>query len=194
VRERGRGDLVVARGQLLDAAVREGGQVVRGATQRVERGPSRLVRKGDGDLGAARERLEQRPLGPGQVLEPVREDRPAVPGVEVVLDALDGVAPPELAVPDAEPVELRPIGRMQPRQVALELSLLDEAGLELGEGASERVGEAREARRGREAVQRGRRDGGADCEPALDVADDGALVVSGSREPPEDIVEGADVA
>ena len=55
--------------------------------ERCERDPTGLVRQRHLHLGAAGERLEQRPLGAGQVLEAVREHRLAVPRVEVGLRA-----------------------------------------------------------------------------------------------------------
>ena len=63
-------------------------EVVGGALRatRTRRGPARTAAR---PATSARpgERLEQRPLGAGQVLEAVREDRLAVPGVEVGLRA-----------------------------------------------------------------------------------------------------------
>ena len=61
----------------------------------------------------AGERLEQRPLGAGQVLEAVGEDRARLPGAEVAGGALGGVAPLELTVPEPEPVELRAVGAVE---------------------------------------------------------------------------------
>src|SRR6185437_9282543 len=48
--------------QLLDAAVREPGEVLRRARERGERVASRLVRERDGHIRAGSERLEQGPL------------------------------------------------------------------------------------------------------------------------------------
>ena len=62
------------------AAAGQGGEIFLRPPERREGGPAGLVRHRDGQLGAGRERLEEAPLRPGQVLEAVREDRTAVPG------------------------------------------------------------------------------------------------------------------
>src|SRR5205085_11321602 len=107
-------------------------------------------------LGAARERLEDRPLCAGEVLEPVREDRLAVPGVEVVPEPLRGAAALDVAVPEL--AELGAVRRVEAREVAADVLGLDECGLELAERAEQRVGEAAEAGGATEAVQARRRD------------------------------------
>ena len=83
MRERRRRDLPVARRELLDGAGGEAGEILGRPPQRGEDRPSRLVRERDRDLGPRGQRLEQRPLRTGQVLEAVGEDRLDVPGVEV---------------------------------------------------------------------------------------------------------------
>ena len=108
MRERGRGELVRARRQLLDPAAGERGEIGGRARQRGEGGAARLVGKRDADVGAAGERLEQRPLGGGQVLEAVGEDGLAAPGVEVAAETLAGAPAKQIAVPEPEPVELAP--------------------------------------------------------------------------------------
>ena len=65
------------------------------------------------DVGAPGERLEQRPLGAGQILEPVGEHRLAVPRVEVGLEPLGGAAAQEVAIPEPEPVELGAVGGVE---------------------------------------------------------------------------------
>ena len=167
VREGGRGDLAVAGRQLFDAACGERRQVVRRPAKRVECGTVRLVGKRDRDLRAPGERLEQRPFGAGQVLEAVREDRAALPGLELGGDALGCVAALKVAVPELEAVELRAVGPVQAGEVALQVGRLDQAGLELAERAGQRIGEAGKARRSAEPVERGRRDRGADDELPL---------------------------
>src|SRR5207247_8152634 len=109
VSELGRRDVAVSRRQLLDAPRRERAQILGRARQRFERRPVRLVRKRDRDLGAAGKRLEQRPLCAGQVLEAVREDRPIAPGLELAGDEVSRVAPLQVAVPEAELLELSAI-------------------------------------------------------------------------------------
>ena len=85
MRERRMRVLRRARAELLDAPVGERGEVVGGA-----RSDANATRPGSYgqrhlNVGAARERFEQRPLGAGQVLEAVREHGLAVPRVEVAL-------------------------------------------------------------------------------------------------------------
>ena len=75
MRQRRRRHRLVARRQLLDGAGSEAGEILGRAPQRREHRPSRLVGKRNGDLGARGQRLEQRPLSAGQILEAVREDR-----------------------------------------------------------------------------------------------------------------------
>src|SRR5258707_69622 len=78
--------LAVARGELFDPRPRQAREVLGGPPKRRERGPPGLVRQRDAHLGAGGERLEERPLGAGQILEAVREDGLRLPGVEVGLE------------------------------------------------------------------------------------------------------------
>src|SRR5439155_3744894 len=192
VGERGRCDLPVAGWKLLDAAVRERGQIVRGPPERLERRAVRLVRERDRHLDPPGQCLDEGPLGAGQVLEPVREHRPTGPGVELARDPLDGIAALEVAVPELEPVELGTVRGVKRAEIALEVARLDEPGLELGQRTAERVGEPGEARGWAEPVQRGRGDGGADEQLALGVGDHRSRRPAVARELAEDIVEGAD--
>src|SRR5438477_5702856 len=132
-----------ARWQLLDV-LRERREIVRGAPQGRKRVSPRLVRERDRDLRAAGERLEQRPFRAGQVFEAVREDGFAVPGRELACDPLGRIATLELAVPEAEPVEVLAIRRVELRELAVEVTRLEQRGLELGDGCAEGVGKARE--------------------------------------------------
>src|SRR5581483_3739082 len=113
------------------------------------RHPPGLVGERDVDVGAPRERLEQAPLHRSQVLEAVREDGLAVPGVELAAQALDRPPAERVPVAEAEPVELGAVGRVEGGEVAVEVARLDEARLELAEGGQERVDEAGEAGRAR---------------------------------------------
>ena len=79
-----------ARRELLDAGCGERCQVLGGAGERRERDAAGLVGQRDLDVGAAGERVQERPLGTGQVFEPVGEDRLAVPRVELRLEAFGG--------------------------------------------------------------------------------------------------------
>ena len=158
MRECGRRDVAVARFELLDVARRDALEILGGAAQRCEHGTPRLVRERHAHVGAARERLEQRPLRPGQILEAVRVDRLAVPRGEVGLQPLCRAAAQEVAVPEAEPVELGPVRRVERCEVAFDVLRVEQARLELADRAQELVGEAAEPGRRREAVERrGRR-------------------------------------
>ena len=192
--ELGRRDVAVSRRQLLDAPRRERAQILGRARQRFERRPVRLVRKRDRDLGAAGKRLEQRPLCAGQVLEAVREDRPIAPGLELAGDEVSRVAPLQVAVPEAELLELSAIRGVEESEIAAQLVRLDEARLELSQGRAERVREAREARRGAEPVERRGRDRGAHDQLALRLGRDGTARATCAGDLLEDVVEGADLA
>ena len=85
------------------------------APERREGGAAGLVGERDRHLRARGERLEQPPLGAGQVLEAVGEHRPPVPGVELRAQALDRAPAEQVAVPEPEPVELGPVGRRAAR-------------------------------------------------------------------------------
>ena len=136
-----RRDLRVARRELLDAPGSEGAQVLGRACQRLERRPVRLVRQGDGDVGAAGERFEERPLRARQVLEAVGEDGPVRPRVELAGDEIGGVSPAQVPVPEPEFLELGAIRRVETREVAAQLVGLDETRLELRERGAQRIRE-----------------------------------------------------
>ena len=192
VREGGVGDLGVGRRQLLDPSVGEPPEVLGRPLQGGEDGTSGLVRKRDGDLRAAREPLQERPLRAGQVLEPVREDGAAVPRGEVALDAVDGAGSLEVPVGEAEHFELLAVGGVEPREVAAELTRVEERRLELGQGAEQAVGEAPEARGGPEPVQVGPRQDAADDERALRLRGGRAAVARPTCDQLEEVVERAD--
>ena len=81
----------IARRQLLDPPACEPRQVGGRTLERREREPAGLVLQRHGDVRPPRERLEQAPLRPAQVLEAVGVDRTAVPGGELVRDPARGV-------------------------------------------------------------------------------------------------------
>ena len=99
----------------------------------------------DGDFGAAGERLEERPLRARQVLEPVREDGPIRPRLELCSNALGRMPAEQVTVPEPQLVQLHAIRRIKEREISGELRRLDEPGLELRERRPESVREAREA-------------------------------------------------
>src|SRR5581483_6441284 len=182
--------LAPSRRQLLDARSRKPLEVLGGAPERRERGPAWLVRKRDRDLGPPGERLEQRPLGAGQVLEAVREDGLAVPRVELGAQPLDRAAPDTVAVPQAEAVELGSVRGVEDGEVPLQLTGSEQAGLNLAERLEERVREAAEARRRGKTAELRLREHAPDDERALRVRDRPAA----AGDPLEDVVERADRA
>lgn len=117
-----------------------------------------------------------------------------MPGVEVGLEALRGAPPQEVAIPQAEPVELGAVGGVERGEVAAEIARVEHPLLELAERLQERVGEARGARRAGETVQRRVRERAADDQGALRVGRDRTLFGIVADEPCEEVVEGADGA
>ncbi len=194
VRDRGVRVLREPSRQLLDITVGEPGEVGHGALERGEGRTARLVGEGDVDLGSTCERLEQPPLRPGQVLEAVGEDRLALPRAEIAREPLDRAAAKQAAVPEPDPVELLPVGGVERRHVAVERLGVEQARVELRKRGREGVGEAGEAGRRAEAVQRGAGDRAADEQPALRRTGDGPGLAVRSGQPLEEVVEGADRA
>ena len=194
VRERGLGNLVEARRQLVDPAVGEAGEIVHRARERREDGAPGLVRDRDRYLGAPGECVEQRPLRSRQILEPVREDRLAGPGVELLRDTLRRPAADQVGVPELEPVELGAVRPVQGAELTLEVVRVEEPGFELPDDRQERVGEAAEPRRPPEAVERPPGERTADDEPALRLRGHGPGLATAPGEQAEDVVEGADGA
>ena len=146
------GDLVEPRRQFLDPSVGERGQVVDRPAQRRERGAPRLVGDRDRHVRTSGERLHERPLRAGQILEAVREHRLALPGIEVGREPLARRAAQQVAVPELEPVELGAIGRVERGEIAVEVGRIEQPGLELADAREQRLGEAAEAGRPAEAV------------------------------------------
>ena len=140
------------------------------------------------------ERLEQRPLGTGQILEPVRVDGPSVPRGEVAGHPLGRMAPLEIAIPEAEPVELLTVGAHQLAELSVDLFGLDEAGLELGDGGAERVGKAGEPCRPAELREARPGDDVAHEQRPLRVGDERPVVPVRAGNPLEHVVERADSA
>ena len=194
VRERRMSVLRGSGRKLLDLSTGERGEVLLRASQRCEGSATGLVRQRNRHLCAARQRLEQPPLRAGQILEPVREDRSAVPRIELRAKPLDRTAPKQIAVPEAEAIELRSIGGVQQPEISVQLFRLEEAGLELRERGQERVGEARKPRRPAEAIQRGSCEDPPRNEGALCIGRDGSGIRCTERELAKDVVERADRA
>ena len=194
VRERRMSDVGERGRQLGRRPIREASEVGGRALERGERGPCGLVRQGDVNLGAAGERLEQTPLGTGQVLEPVGVHRLAVPGLEIAREPLDRPPPDEPSIPEPEPVELGAVGgckapRSPPNSVRLE-----QVPVELGERRRERLREPGEPCGASEPVQRREPDGAANEQRALRDTDQRPTFAVGVGDPLEQVVERADRA
>ena len=180
--------------KLFDLPARERGEILLRAAQRRERGAAGLVRKRNRHLCAPGQRLEQPPLRAGQILESVGEDRSAIPRIELRPKPLDRTASKQVAVPQAEPIELLSIGGVQQPKVSLQLFGLEQAGLELRERGEQSVGEARKPRRTAEAIQRGSCEDAPGNKCTLCIARDRSGIGRTERELAEDVVERADRA
>lgn len=110
-----------AGGQLVDPPVGDRSEILDRPLKGGEYRASRLIRERDRHFRPAGESLEQPPFGAGQVLEAVGEDRAAVPGPELCAEALDRASTQGAAIPQADRIELQPIGGVEPGQVAVEL-------------------------------------------------------------------------
>ncbi len=194
LRQGGMREGLVGGRQLLDPALRERREVVGGAAQAREGGPPGLVRERDGHLRPAGEGLEQAPFGGRQVLEAVGEDRSAVPGVELVRDPLGRAPLAQPAVGAPEPLELVPVGAVEPPELAADRVGREQPGVELGERLQERLREAGEAGGAAEPVQARLLEDAADEQRALDVAEHGRAVGARACQPLEQVREGADPA
>ena len=138
--------------------------------------------------------VEQRPLGAGQIFEPVREDRPPGPGPQLSADPVDRATALEIAIPQAEAVELRAVGRVQTAEIAVELVRIDEPRFQLAQGTAESLSEAGEARRGAKPVQGCAGNNAPDDQVPLRVSRNRATRSPIARDPLEEVVEGADRA
>ena len=167
VRERRMSDVGERGRKLGRGPIREASEIGGRALERGERGPSGLVRQRDVHLGATCERLEQAPLGTGQVFEPVGVHRLAVPGLEIAREPLDRPPPDEPSIPAAEPVELGAVGGCKAPQIAAQRVRLEQVPVELVERRRERVREAGEPCGASEPVQRCERDDAANEQRAL---------------------------
>src|SRR5262249_20452776 len=97
-----------------------------------------------------------------------------------------------LAVTQSEPVELRLIGGAEPPEIAVELFVDDECGLDLRQRTEQRVREARRRSRGGKLVKLGLRNGAADSELTDRRRRDPSDPRCPGRELLEEIVERAD--
>ena len=110
------------------------------ARERRVDGAARLVRQRHMDVGARRERLEEAPLGAGEVLEAVREHRAVAPRPEVAGQPLDAPATEHPPIPRIEPVELVAVGADERCERLVEVVGVEERAVELRQCPSEGVG------------------------------------------------------
>jgi len=153
VRERRRSNRAVAWRKFFDRTGREAREVFGGARERDERRAARLVRERDRDVGARGERLDQRPLGAGQVFEPIGKDRRAHPRVEIGAEPVDCGAPAHASVGSAERLQLRPVRPPERAELAGDRFGLEQPRLELVERLQERFRKASPRRRLAEAAE-----------------------------------------
>ncbi len=180
----------MVRGSSSIDPAREPGEILDCPFERHERSSPLFVGDGDGDVGPRRQRLEERPLGACQILEPVGEDRRARPRLQVVLQPFDRAPPHAVAISEPEPRELRPICVNEPAEVSVQPIHVHEAGLELADGREQRVGEARGQRRRPELVELEPRDRPPGGEHALRLGGFPRLLVACDLS--EEVVEGTD--
>ena len=183
MRERGPHVALGRGGELLDAPRGLLGQRRRRPLERGERQAPGLVRERDGDVGAGREPLDERPLRRGEILESVGVHGTAVPRGEIAGHAVRRVAPLAIAVPTLEPVELVAIRAQQIGELRLEVLGLDKPRLELRERGSQCLRVAGEAR----CVPRDT----SQQQPALGVRKHRAVVAVAAGDAGEQVVERA---
>ena len=128
--------------KLLDRATPESCEILDRPLESLERRAPGLVRDGHHNLGSRCERFQERPLGTGQILEPVREHGGTRPCVEIPAQALDGSSPQTVAIAKPQFTEFLAIGRNEAREVAVEHRCIHETRLELPDRLEQRVREA----------------------------------------------------
>ena len=129
-------ELARPRRELGHVVAGERREVVGGSPEGGVRSAPRLVRQRHVNLGARRERLEQPPFRPGQVLEPVGEDRTRVPGGEIARESVDRVPAQRAAIPCVESFELAAKRRRERAQRFLQVTGLEQSAIELAERAT----------------------------------------------------------
>jgi hypothetical protein len=117
-----------------------------------------------------------------------------VPRIEVRLEPLGRPAAEQVAIPQPEPVELRSVGGVQLREVAVEHPWIHHPLLELTECLQQGVGEPTGSGRTRQAVQPRRSERAAHHERPLGVGGDRTLLGVEADQAPEQVVECADRA
>ena len=113
--------------QLRHRPSRQTSQVADRALERGEGHTSGLVRDRHGDVRPRGEGLDQRPLRCRQVLEAIREDRRAIPGVEIALDPFGRATPEAVSIPDAERAQLRAIRTREVAEIAADGVEIDQS-------------------------------------------------------------------
>ena len=90
-------------------------------------------------FAARRQRLDQSPFRAGEILEPVREHRPAVPRFQVAREAIDGGASERVTIPEPEPVELGAVGAGDGADLARQIALVQKRRAHLADRDAERL-------------------------------------------------------
>ena len=164
---------------------------------RFERGEGRsrgFVRDRDGYVRARGERLDQRPLRSGQILEPVGEDGLPPPGSEIALDPLGRAAAHAVPIPETQPVELAAVSAGQSAELASYGFRIEKRGFELPHRGQQHIDEPTRRRRRAEVFERGPRDRTPRRERALCIARDTTPFGISRHDLLEEIVERTDVA
>jgi hypothetical protein len=193
VRERGRRWPRRRTSQLLDRPPRELRELADRPLERGECDAAGLVGDGNGDVGPRRERLHERPLGAGQILEAVDEDRRARPGRQVAAKSLDRSPANAVAIRAAEPGELLTKRVDETREITVERIHVRERRFELADRCQRGVRKARRRRRAPEIVELEPGDRSPHHERALRLGRLGHPVEAPVvRDPAEDVVERPD--
>ncbi len=144
-----------ARWKLDNRAPRERSEVSGRSCERCVRRSPGLVRQRHHDVRAGGERLEETPLGAGQILEAVHENRSVTPRRDLARQALHRPTPQPAAVPRPEPIELLPVRPCVRAERLVEIVRREQRAVQLGKGTPEGVRESRIAcRPRRRAVDR----------------------------------------
>ncbi len=194
VRQRGRHRSAGRRRKLGHRAASEAGQVAHRVLERGERNASGLVRDRHGDVRPCRKRLDQRPLGCGEILEAVSEYRRTIPGVEFALYPLGGATAEAVSIPQPERAQLRSIGAREAPEIAFDSRGIDKSRFQLSECSEKHLREPSRRRRVMEGLERRRGNRSPRCQRPLRPTRDGEPLWITEGDVLEEIVEGADAA
>ena len=121
--------------ELQDRSLSENSKILDGPLERRESSAAGLVGNRHRHIGSSRERLEERPLRCGQILEAIGKYWLDAPRVEIAPETIDGCAPENGAVLETQPIELGAICASELRQVSFERVSVQKRRIELGERA-----------------------------------------------------------